>query len=137
MPHRIPYRLCVVMLGACFFSAAVSAQTAHQIVRVTDAEAKSPIEVCVAINPTKPDHIVAVSFQAGVKGEPRFSNYYYVSDDAGRSWKTVKAANPDRRIQGDDVLTFGPDGTVHHTYISFDGLRQPKPKRARTGIYHS
>src|SRR5262245_17194331 len=115
----------------------VEAQTPHQVVMVTDARARRPCEVGVAINPTNPDHIVAVSLQAGRIGEPRTNNHYYVSEDGGRTWATVAAPNPGRRVQGDGAVAFGPDGRVHSVYIAFDGLRVPRPLRASTGIFAS
>jgi hypothetical protein len=108
----------------------------HQVVRVTGPAARRPAEVSVAINPTLPDHIVAVSHQTGKPGEPA-SNHCYVSADWGRTWKTVACPNPDRRIQGDDAIGFGPDGTAHRTYIAFQGIRTRRPLRAVTGIFTS
>src|SRR5206468_3371483 len=40
-------------------------------------------------------------------------------------------------VQGDDAVTFGPDGTCYHSYIAFDGIRAPRPLRATTGIFLS
>src|SRR5437660_7822670 len=97
-------------------AAAKTARTIpHQVVRVTSPEARRPVEVSVAINPSHPDHVVAVSNQAGRAGEPS-SNHVYVSWDGGRTWKTVAAPNPDRRSQGDDAIAFGLDGMIHRTY---------------------
>ncbi len=45
------------------------------------------------------------------------------------------AANPSHRVQGDDVITFGRDGTAFHTYIAFDGIRVDRPEVAATGIW--
>jgi hypothetical protein len=109
----------------------------HQVVRVTAPGARRPAEVSVAINPVNLDHVVGVSIQAGRPGEPRNSNYAYVSEDGGRTWKTVAAPNPHGRVQGDDAIAFGPDGTVHRTYIAFDGVFAKRPDRAFTGIYTS
>jgi hypothetical protein len=108
----------------------------HKVVRVTGPEAKNPAEVSVAINPTNPDHIIAVSIQGRRTGKPS-SNYAYVSEDGGLTWKSTAAPNPDRRTQGDDAIAFGPDGTAHHTYIAFDGIRTSRPLRAVTGIFCS
>ncbi len=106
----------------------------HQVVRVTGPEARRPVEIAVAINPTNPDHVVAVSNQAARLGEPG-SNHVYISADGGLTWKTTAAPNPDRRSQGDDAIVFGPDGTAHHTYIAFVGIRTPRPVRAANGIF--
>ncbi len=109
---------------------------AHQVVRVSAPDARRPVETSVAINPTKPEHVVAVSFQSG-RGSPGTSNYAYTSRDGGLTWKTVAAHNPERRTQGDDAVAFGPDGRAYHTYISFAGIRAPRPTRALTGIFCS
>jgi imidazolonepropionase-like amidohydrolase len=105
------------------------------VVRVTDADARGPCEVSVAINPTNPDCIMGVSLQQGRPNSPRTSNYVYLSNDGGKTWKNVPAANPAKRVQGDDAIAFGPDGTAHRTYIAFDGVFAERPERASTGIY--
>ncbi|HZZ78556.1 MAG TPA: sialidase family protein, partial [Gemmataceae bacterium] len=110
------------------------AKTAHQVVRVSDPDARGPVEVSVAIDPTNPDHIVAVMQQSGTKGAPG-SNHSYVSTDAGKSWKTSALANPHQRIQGDDAVTFTADGLAVRTYISFLGIRTVRPNRAANGIW--
>lgn len=107
----------------------------HRVVRITGPEARRPAEVSVAINPLEPTHLVAVSTQAGRPGEPRTSNHAYSSEDGGKTWKSVAAANPDQRVQGDDAVAFGPDGTAYHSYIAFNGNRGPRPLRASTGIF--
>ena len=109
----------------------------QEVVRVSDEEARGPVEVSVAINPTRPDHVVAVSLQAGRPGQRGTSNYVYVSEDGGRKWKTVAAANPNRRTQGDDAVTFGADGLAVRTYLSAEGIRAPRPVRASSGIFAS
>jgi hypothetical protein len=103
------------------------------VVRVTAPGAVNPNEVSVSINPADPDHVVAVAMQFG--RQPRVSNYAYVSDDGGRTWTTVPHPNPEGRTQGDDAVTFGADGIAYHSYISFDGLREERPARARNGIF--
>jgi hypothetical protein len=90
----------------------------------------------VAINPTNPDHLVAVSI-ARLKDHPGITDFAYVSNDAGRTWKTVPRANPHRTQQGDDVVTFTPDGVAVHAFISFAGIRQERPSRAHSGIVTS
>src|SRR5262245_54013295 len=64
-----------------------------RVVRVTPAEATGAVEVSVAINPTNPDHLVAVSI-ARMKDHPGITDFAYVSNDAGRTWKMVPRANP-------------------------------------------
>lgn len=140
MPRRHRWTLVLPVLLATALSASKPAgndSAKHQVVRVTDPEARRPCEVSVAINPTNPDHVVAVSMQAGRPGGPRSSNYAYVSTDGGRTWKTVPAPNPGGRVQGDDAIAFGPDGTAHHAYIAFDGIRVARPLRAFNGIFVS
>lgn len=107
---------------------------AHDAVRVTEADARNPVEVAVAINPRNPEHVVAVSMQTPRATGPRTSNFVYNSNDGGKTWRTIAGANIGR-TQGDDAMAFGPDGTVHRTWIAFDGLRTPRPVRASTGIY--
>ena len=89
----------------------------------------------VAINPTDRSHLVAVSTGRGAPGGPRSTNFAYVSPDGGATWTTVPAANPERRLQGDDTIAFSADGTAHHVYISFDGIRTARPDRAMSGIF--
>jgi hypothetical protein len=105
-------------------------------VRVSPPEARDAVEVSVAINPTRPDHLIAVSI-ARVKEHPGISDFAYVSTDAGRSWKMVPRDNPHRMQQGDDTVAFTHDGLAIHTFISFTGIRMPRPKKAHTGIVTS
>lgn len=109
----------------------------HRVVRVSGPEARNPVEASVAIDPTNPDHIVAVSMQPGKKGEPSTSNFAYVSIDAGRTWKTAAHHNPHKRTQGDDVVTFTSDGLAVRAYISFEGIRKERPEKASSGIITS
>lgn len=107
-----------------------------RVVRVSPPEANGAVEVSVAINPTKPDHLIAVSI-AKMKEHPGITDFAYVSTDAGRSWKTVPRANPHQVQQGDDVVAFTHDGLAIHTFISFTGIRKARPKRAHSGIVTS
>lgn len=122
----------LVLIGILGFVLAGQAQepagVPHRVVRVTPPEMKGPVEVSVAINPTKPDHLVGVSLQGG-------NNFAYVSDDAGKSWKVVPNGNPDKRIQGDDAVTFTADGLAVRSYIAFNGIRVARPARASAGIF--
>jgi hypothetical protein len=72
-----------------------------------------------------------------MRAHPGISNFAYVTTDAGKSWKTVPRANPHKTQQGDDVVTFTPDGLAVHAFISFQGVRQPRPRTAHTGIVTS
>ena len=126
----------VILLGLIVF-VTHSSSKGHEVVRVTKPGAKGSVEVSVAIDPTDPNHIVAVSIQAGVPGAPYTSNYAYVSNDGGKKWQTVPAPNPGRRVQGDDVVTFSRDGIAFHTYIAFDGIFSRRPPRGMSGIFMS
>ena len=106
-----------------------------RIVTITPPEARRPAEVSVAINPSNPDHAIAVMLQAGNPGEPRVSNHSYTSIDGGLTWKALAVPNADRRVQGDDAVVFGRDGVAYHAYIAFDGIRVERPERAFSGIF--
>ena len=106
-----------------------------KLVDVTPAGARQPAEVSVAINPANAEHIVAVMMQSGGPGEPRVSNWAYASLDGGLTWKGAPAHNKDSRVQGDDAVVFGRDGSAFHSYISFDGIRVERPERAWSGIF--
>ncbi len=108
--------------------------TAHRVVRVSAADARQPAEVSVAINPTDPRHVVAVSHQDARPGRVA-SNYVYASEDGGLTWRTVAGANPRQHNQGDDAIAFDADGTAYRTWIAFDGIRVERPRRAATGIF--
>jgi hypothetical protein len=107
-----------------------------RVVRVSPAEAAGAVEVAVAINPTNPDHMIAVSI-ARMKAHPGVSDFAYVTTDAGRTWKVAPRANPHRVQQGDDAVAFTPDGVAVHAFISFAGIRQARPRRAHSGIVTS
>jgi hypothetical protein len=107
-----------------------------RVARVSPPEATGAVEVSVAINPTNPDHMIGVSI-ARMKDHPGITDFAYVTTDAGRTWKMVPRTNPHKVQQGDDVITFTPDGLAIHTFISFAGIRQPRPKKAHSGIVTS
>ncbi len=109
----------------------------HEVVRVSEPDATNPVEVSVAINPTRPDHLIAVSLQRARVGQRGTSNYAYVSADGGHKWKTVASANAGKRTQGDDMVAFGAEGLAVHTYIAFEGIRVARPARASSGIFAS
>ncbi len=146
---RSRFACLIVIVSASLVSASLLAKPAQdpskrapnnapvpRVVRVSPREAKGAVEVSVAINPTKPDHLVAVSI-ARMKEHPGITDFAYVSTDAGRSWQTVPRANPHRVQQGDDVIAFTHDGLAIHTFISFIGIRKARPKRAHSGIVTS
>jgi len=123
----------LLLFSACLFGVQPAGEPkvkppAHRVVRVTGPEMKGPSEVSVAINPTRPDHIIGVSLQGA-------NNYAFVSDDAGKTWNTVPNGNPDKRIQGDDAVTFTADGLAVRSYIAFTGIRIARPARAANGIF--
>jgi hypothetical protein len=57
---------------------------APRVTRVTPPEAIGAVEVSVAMNPTNPDHMVAVSV-ARMKEHPGITDFAYVTHDAGRT----------------------------------------------------
>jgi hypothetical protein len=107
-----------------------------RVVRVSPADAAGAVEVSVAINPTNPDHMIAASI-ARMRDHPGITDFAYVTNDAGRTWKMVPRANPHKVQQGDDMVTFTPDGVAIHTFISFSGIRQARPRKAHSGIVTS
>ena len=102
---------------------------------VTPAEARRPAEVSVAINPTNPDHVIAVLMQARRARRAARQQLRLPSFDGGLTWKRDRRAQPRRRVQGDDAVVFGRDGTAYHSYIAFDGIRVERPERAWSGIF--
>ncbi|MDD8017097.1 MAG: sialidase family protein, partial [Bacteroidota bacterium] len=58
----------------------------------------------------------------------------FVTTDGGKTWKNVLTPNPNKRVQGDDGLTFSRDGICYHSHLSFEGLRHPRPKKASSAI---
>jgi len=103
------------------------------VVRVSPPEAMGAVEVSVGINPTNPNHLIASSI-ARLRQHPGISDFSYVSLDGGKTWKTYPRVNPRGVQQGDDVITFTPDGVAVHAFISFVGIRQARPKRAYSAI---
>ena len=107
----------------------------HNVFRVSDAVALNPVESSISIDPGNRDRMIAVSYQTGFARPPRTTGYIYVSHDGGRTWRNERAENPHGRTQGDDVVTFAGPGVALHAYISFLGIRTPRPARAETGIF--
>ncbi|MPY86525.1 MAG: glycosyl hydrolase [Luteitalea sp.] len=107
----------------------------HRVVRVTPPGARNPAEVSVAINPTNPPNVIVTTYERGPKDGPRVTNRLYVTDDAGRTWQGFAAANPEKRVQGDDAVVFDGEGRAFHSYISFDGIRVQRPTRAVNGVF--
>jgi hypothetical protein len=107
----------------------------HSVVKITPHGALNPCEVSVAINPTNPNNIIGTSHVSGLPGVSRVSNAAYATTDGGTTWKAVATQNPKNLVQGDDSVTFGSDGTAYHAYMSFDGIRVNRPKRAVGGMW--
>jgi hypothetical protein len=138
--------LLALACGVCPFAPNLNTRQAHaedkkhvpipHVVRVTPPEATGAVEVSVAIDPTNPDHMIAASI-ARMRGHPGITDFAYVSSDAGCTWKMIPRANPHRVQQGDDAVTFTPDGLAIHAFISFSGIRQVRPKKAHSGIVTS
>jgi hypothetical protein len=105
----------------------------HRIAPVTPPEIKGAAEVSIAIDPTNPDHMVAVCI-GQLKAFPGITDFSYVTTDGGKTWKTAPCPNPNKRRQGDDVITFTGDGLALHAYIAFDGNLGDRPKKANSGI---
>ena len=120
-------------LTFCLISTTSFAQS-HTIVRINEPDILGPCEVSVAINPTNPNNLIAASHVSSKVGGPRRTNAAYVSTDGGKTWKTLLTANPKGLVQGDDAIAFNSQGVAHHSFISFDGIRTPRPRRAVTGI---
>lgn len=107
----------------------------QRIVRLTDPEALRPSEVSIAINPARPDNIIGTSIQYGRGAGARVNGYSYVTSDGGLTWRTLPLPNARQLSQGDDAITFDSSGTAYHSYLSFEGIREAKPRRAYSGIY--
>jgi len=120
--------LCWAILGTIQF--AFSAHP-HRVVRVSPRSAASPAEVSVAINPIRPENIVAVSLQSRRPG----TDFAYVSYDDGATWDSIEGPNPHGRTQGDDAVVFDSMGRAFWSYISFTGLRVERPDEAANGIF--
>lgn len=103
----------------------------HRVVRVSPRSATSPAEASVAINPTRPENIVAVSLQSHGSA----TDFAYFSFDGGSSWESVQGPNPHGRTQGDDAVVFDSAGRAFWSYISFTGLRVERPEEAANGIF--
>lgn len=116
----------VAILGA-----AVASAQRHRVVRINADGAASAMEVSVAINPVRPDNVVAVSFQITGPG----TDFAYVSVDGGDSWTTVPGPNPEGRTQADDGIVFDEHGRAFWSYISYTGLRVDRPENAANGIF--
>ena len=101
----------------------------HRVVRVSPSTAIAPSEVSVAINPARPENVVAVSLQ---RRSPT-ADYAYVSFDGGTTWVSIEGQNPNARTQGDDAIVFDDAGRAYWSYISFNGfeIRAPHGRRDR------
>ena len=149
-----PLLLAISLLGALLISCPALADTPHmppgllplvhaagrkmvphQVVRVTGKEAMAPAEVAVAIDPANPERVIASALGGFREGNKFGQNAIYFSTDGGKTWKVNLAPSAAGRMQGDDVVLFGPDGVAYHAYITFNGIRVANPRRAMNGIY--
>lgn len=107
----------------------------QRVVRITAPDAYRPAEVSVAINPTNPDNIIGTSIQYSTRPGARVNGYSYVTTDGGKTWQTIADPNLRQLPQGDDSITFSGEGVAYHSFMSFDGIREKRPRRAYSGIY--
>ena len=128
---NLPKLSSLALTVTVFFAQSILAQ---KVVQVSAPDAINPAEVSIAINPKNPDNIVAASFATGRPPKARSGSYTYVSTDGGDTWKTIATTDPKDLVQGDDVVTFGSDGTAYHAHLSFDGIRMARPTRAENGM---
>ena len=100
---------------------------------------KHPVEPSIAINPTDPDNIITAFIRYGdiEAGETRVVNMRYHTRDGGKTWKMVPEMNPDRRVQGDDVMAFNANGIAYHCFIAFRGLRTNQRKASGIWVTYS
>jgi hypothetical protein len=133
MPIRIALALALVLSAPV----AALAQTIRPPI-VVHKGPHSAVETSIAVDPSKPDHIVGsavVTF-----GDPRarkVSNLTYISWDAGKTWTSVAMDNPDDLVQGDDAVVIDHEGRVYRTYLGFKHLRNPNGVFPRNGIFLS
>ena len=97
--------LLLAAIGAAS-TATLQSRHQHRVVRVSPSTAILPSEVSVAINPARPENVVAVSLQ---RRSPT-TDYAYVSFDGGTTWVSVEGPNPNARTQGDDAVVFDDAG---------------------------
>lgn len=126
-------RILAVFVTLVVFVATMPLAAQQSRSRVSPESAKLAAEVSIAINPVNLDNIVAGSLIRGYP-ESRNPNVSYFSNDGGKTWKTVVMDNPDRRVQGDDVILFRRDGTCIHAFMSYKGHWRRFPREAATGI---
>lgn len=135
MSHRLVIAIQSVLITAIVLPAGLAQVPRHWVSRVSAPDAQNACEVSISINPTNPSNLIGVSMQRGRAGGPRATNFAYVTTDSGHSWKTVAASNPRALVQGDDAVTFDSAGNAYWSFISFDGIFEPAPRRAHTGIF--
>lgn len=105
----------------------------HRVFQSSPEDATSAAEVCIAINPTNKDEMIAGAMITGVFDQSR-SNYSMHSIDGGKTWETVSVPKAKGRIQGDDVIVFDRHGNAVHGYMSVIGMRGIEPVQA-SGIH--
>ena len=107
----------------------------NNVVRISSEEDYNPVESSISINPQNPENIAGVGMQVGMPQNPSISNFSFITFDGGKSWAKQNSNNPEGRIQGDDLVKFGLDGTLYHSYIAFLGLRETDPAISKNGIF--
>ncbi|HSR50267.1 MAG TPA: sialidase family protein [Acidobacteriota bacterium] len=106
------------------------AQPSHHVVQVSPQGARfGPAEVSLAINPSDPDNLVAVSLTAAG------TSLAYRSQDGGATWQAQAVPNPEARIQADDAVVFGADGVAYHSFIAYQGLFETEAPEHSSGIF--
>ena len=107
-----------------------------KIVQISKTDDFNPVETTIAINPDNPLNIVA-AFTMMTKWVPGYSDYTYSSMDGGKTWEREETDNPGKKIQGDDGVAYGINGSVYHSYLSFWSRSNKIKRQLSAGIYVS
>ncbi len=122
-----------LILGISAWSGPAAAQS-HQVVSMSRGMEGQPAEVSLAINPLRPQNVVAVALVTGL--DLRSTNLSFSSSDGGRNWTHRPSWNPEKRVQGDDAVVFSREGRAFRSYISFAGL-EDETETPANGIFVS
>jgi len=107
-----------------------------KIAEVSKESDHNPVETTITINPQNPKNIVA-SCTMVTKFVPGYSDFTYASTDGGITWTEVQNENTEKRIQGDDGVSYGINGRVYHSYLAFWDSSRRQGKQASSGIFIS
>ena len=129
---KLTYLSACILLSASF---QVFAQF-NKVVQISHPGDKGASEVSISINPANPQNIIA-AFMLRASSFPSIRSYTFVSRDGGKSWLKIEAQNPQKRIQGDDAITFGANGFAYHSYLSFFDAGREGKEQPSSGIYVS